>query len=311
MELKTIPIEKVYANWFQPRKDFDKEKIKELAESILSNGLLMPITVKKWRDGKYLVCMGERRWRAHKAAKLKTIQAFVKEYKSDGQFMVESMVENLHRDDLSPTEKGKFCLKIKKQMKLKNNETLSKVLSVHSYMISRWIDDADFRNRNPTAVGKKTDHWLIKSTKGLEDKERVKLIKHADKKGISARKMEEEFIPTYKKADEPTKKALLSGKITVEEAKREPIPEPIQLEETANDVGDDILQNISSLTDNISKILKEMNLEDLTNSKAKRLMTSSGILVGGALARLVNSLKKLGVKPDIRILALIKENGKI
>ncbi len=50
---------------------------------------------------------------------------------------------------------------------------------------------------------------------------------------------EEDFVPVYKKADEPTKKALLSGKVTVEEAKQENVPEPIELERTANDVVDD------------------------------------------------------------------------
>jgi len=115
-ELKEIPIEKVYANWFQPRKQFDKEKIKELAESILSNGLINPITVKLWKGEKYLICSGERRWRAHKIAGIKSIQAFVKEYKDDNQFMIESLIENVHREDLGSMDKAHFIKKIWKQM---------------------------------------------------------------------------------------------------------------------------------------------------------------------------------------------------
>ena len=96
MELKEIEISKIYPNWFQPRKEFDKEKTKELAESILSNGLINPITVKVWRKG-FMIVSGERRWRAHKLANLKTIQAVVKEYKDDGQFMIDSLIENIHK----------------------------------------------------------------------------------------------------------------------------------------------------------------------------------------------------------------------
>ena len=59
-----------------------------------------------------MIVSGERRWRAHKVGGLKTITAFVKDYKDDTSFMVESLIENIQREDLSSMETAKFIKKI-------------------------------------------------------------------------------------------------------------------------------------------------------------------------------------------------------
>ena len=217
MELKELPISKVYANWFQPRKDFEKEKIKDLAESILSNGLLMPITVKKWRDGKYLVCMGERRWRAHKVAKLKTIQAFVKEYKSDGQFMVESLIENIHRDNLKPLEKATFLSKIKKASKIESNYKLSKLVQMPQNEISSLLSMLPYSKQILRIRSK--DQTTLGEISQLPDKKTRDILFKKLEEGESTRKIHE-AIPIIKKATPEVKEALLSDDITTEQAKR-------------------------------------------------------------------------------------------
>ena len=132
MELKQIPINQILANFVQPRESFDKDKIKELAESILSNGLINPITVRVWKGNKFMIVAGERRWQSHKVAKLNSILAFVKEYKSDGQWMVESFIENLQREDLTPLEKVKYAERILKIEKLSLRELAKKIGVVHT-----------------------------------------------------------------------------------------------------------------------------------------------------------------------------------
>ena len=322
MELKAIPVDKILANFYQPRTKFDKEKIHELAESILSNGLINPITVTpdKKRQGKYMIVSGERRWQAHRVAKLKTIQCFVKEFKSQGQFMVESLIENLHREDLTPTEKGKFCLKIKNEMKLEKNEQISKVVNKPTQHIDNWIDDYQFNKEKNYSRVKQPTHTIIRATKGFPEEERKKLIAFAEGKNITKTRMrtddfEEDFVPVYKKADEPTKKALLSGKVTVEEAKQENVPEPIELERTANDVVDDILSNLHNFKYNVDELLKsnvksKINIEDLSKSKADKSITTAGLHLK-TFKEFVNVLRQRGAKPDKMILALIKANGKI
>ncbi len=307
MELKEIPTEKILANFYQPRTKFDKDKIQELAESILSNGLINPITVRTWKD-KFMIVSGERRWRAHKLANIKTIQAFVKDYSDEGKFMVESLIENIHREDLSPTEKGKFCLQIKKQMKLENNEQVANVIKVPEVSVNDWIDDFQFR-QSSKRVSKDTSHTLLRSTKGLDNKERENIIKYAEKEGIAARKIEEQFMPVYKKSDEPTRKALLSGRITVEEAKKGNVPEPIQLERTANDIADDILSNLDNFRHNVDE-LKECNLQDLSMKWANQGMTTAGVFMKSFIG-FINILKQRGAKPNPLIMALIKASGKL
>jgi len=316
MELKEIKVDSILANFYQPRTKFDKEKIKELSESILSNGLINPITVTpdKKRQGKYMIVSGERRWQAHRVANLRTIQAVVKTYSTDGQFMVESLIENLHREDLTPTEKGKFCLKIMKEERIKNVSQLSKRINVKSdSLISRWIDDVEFRERNPSAD--RFTHWDVASTKGFEDKERIKLINYAEKKSISARKMAEDVVPTFRKSDEETKKALLSGKTTIEEAKQGNVPEPIQLERTANDVVNDVLSDLHSFKNNVDSLIKDtgrnqININDLRKSLASKAITTAGLHLR-IFVEFVNILRRKGAKPDKHILKLIKANGKI
>ena len=306
MELKQIPTDKILANFYQPRTKFDKEKVKELAESILGNGLIQPITVRTWKD-KFMIVAGERRWRAHKLAGIKNVTCIVKSYKSPIDFKIDSLVENIHRENLTPKEKGKFCLEIKKDMKAKNNEEVANILKVRNYKVGDWIDNYEINKKHAHAIPLK----ITGSTRTLPKEERKKIFDYTEKENKDSMFIEREFVPTYKKADEPTKKALLSGQITIEEAKKENIPEPIQLEETANDIGDDILSNLHGFKYNVDKLLKDINIQDLTKSKADKIMTSCGLHMKQFM-KLVNTLRQRGAKPDKIILALVRaNNGKV
>ncbi len=89
----------------QPRKNFDEEKLEELAESIKEHGVLQPILVVKM-DKTYTIIAGERRWRASKIAGLKTIPAIVKDY-SNTKMKQVALIENIQREDLNPIEVAK------------------------------------------------------------------------------------------------------------------------------------------------------------------------------------------------------------
>lgn len=97
-----ISLKDIRANPFQPRKSFDDESLSELAESIKKDGLLQPIVVTEDIDG-YILIAGERRFRASKLAKLKTIRAIV--LHSDEQKMRQfALIENIQREDLNSIE---------------------------------------------------------------------------------------------------------------------------------------------------------------------------------------------------------------
>ena len=99
----TVPVAKVTANPFQPRKEFDEETLEELAQSIRQQGVITPITVRRMPDDTYQLIAGERRWRASQRAGLKEIPAYVRAA-SDNQMMEMALVENIQRENLNAME---------------------------------------------------------------------------------------------------------------------------------------------------------------------------------------------------------------
>ena len=89
----------------QPRKDFNKEALEELADSILENGLLQPILVREYGMGRYQIIAGERRFRASKIAGLSEIPAIVLD-KDDRKVAEIALIENIQREDLNPIEEA-------------------------------------------------------------------------------------------------------------------------------------------------------------------------------------------------------------
>ena len=102
--VEKINLSEVIPNPYQPRQNFDPEKLKELADSIKEFGVLQPVILRKIEEG-YEIVSGERRCRASKLAGQKTVPGVVREY-DDRQMGEIALVENLQRDDLNPIEEA-------------------------------------------------------------------------------------------------------------------------------------------------------------------------------------------------------------
>ncbi len=103
--VKGIKISLIDPKRDQPRKYFDKEALEELASSISEHGLLQPILVREYGDGRYQIIAGERRFRASKLAGLTEIPALVVE-KDDATAAQLALIENIQREDLNPLEEA-------------------------------------------------------------------------------------------------------------------------------------------------------------------------------------------------------------
>lgn len=103
--IKIIKIRDIEPNKNQPRKNFDKEKLEILSNSIKQHGLVQPILVKPNINGTYTIVAGERRWRASKMAKLKEVPCIIREL-SETEVMEIALIENLQREDLNPIEEA-------------------------------------------------------------------------------------------------------------------------------------------------------------------------------------------------------------
>ena len=101
-----ISITDIQKNPYQPRKEFDGEKLHELAQSIKENGIIQPIIVRQSPVIGYEILAGERRYRASLLAGLRSIPAVVKQL-SDQEMMLQSIIENLQRENLNPIEEAR------------------------------------------------------------------------------------------------------------------------------------------------------------------------------------------------------------
>jgi ParB family chromosome partitioning protein len=104
-ELQRIPISRIRANPYQPRREFDPTALAELEASIRANGLLQPITVRRKGDS-YELIAGERRLRAVRNLDWKDVHALVRDF-DDQTMLVLALVENLQRADLNPIEEAR------------------------------------------------------------------------------------------------------------------------------------------------------------------------------------------------------------
>jgi len=104
---RTVPIESLVPNRFQPRDFFDPEELQALTQSIRENGILMPILVRHVGDdnSRFEIVAGERRWRAAQAAQLHEVPIIVKEL-DDRQSLEVALIENVQRQDLTALEEA-------------------------------------------------------------------------------------------------------------------------------------------------------------------------------------------------------------
>ena len=103
LDAVTLPISAILPNPDQPRSDFDQEKLNELAQSILANGIIQPITVRPIGDEKYELIAGERRWRAAHIARLTEIPVYIRHIEHD-HVLELALIENIQRADLNPVD---------------------------------------------------------------------------------------------------------------------------------------------------------------------------------------------------------------
>ena len=118
-------IKNIAANPYQPRCNFDEEKLQELAASIKEFGVVQPVVVRK-KGRSYELVAGERRLRAAGLAGLTKVPAIVKDY-DDAKMMEIALIENIQRHDLNPIEEAQGLRRLMQEFKLTQEQTAEKV----------------------------------------------------------------------------------------------------------------------------------------------------------------------------------------
>ena len=119
--VKELSVEDINPGRFQPRTNFDEEKLSELTSSIKNHGVLSPILVREVGLNKYEVIAGERRLRASKNAGLKTIPTLI-DQKQDKDALESALIENLQREDLNAVEEARGYDRLKREFGLTQDE---------------------------------------------------------------------------------------------------------------------------------------------------------------------------------------------
>lgn len=176
----------------QPRKYFDRDALEELAASISENGLLQPILVREYGEGRYQIIAGERRFRASKLAGLSEIPAIVLE-RDDRKAAEIALIENIQREDLNPLEEALGYKALQDEYGLTQEELSERVGKSRSAVANmlRLLDLPD--GVLSLVASKKLSAGHARTLLGLKNRDNmVPLANRVIESGLSVRQLEEE-----------------------------------------------------------------------------------------------------------------------
>lgn len=194
-----IAVDKIVPGVYQPRKNFNKEALNELANSIKENGILQPITVRKRKEGGFEIIAGERRWRAAQSAGLHEVPAIIK-VMGDREVLQMALIENIQREDLDPVEEAESYQRLIEEFSLSQQEAAEKVGKERSSvanalrLLALPLEIRDMLSQKMITVGH------AKAILSLADKNKqISFAKRVAESGISVRALENE-IKTFQRA---------------------------------------------------------------------------------------------------------------
>jgi ParB family chromosome partitioning protein len=109
--VSTLPLDLIQRGRYQPRRDFDPDSLRELADSIAAQGVIQPIVVRPLGEGRYEIVAGERRWRASQQAGLREIPVVVRDVDEQAAIAI-ALIENIQRADLNPLEEAEALARL-------------------------------------------------------------------------------------------------------------------------------------------------------------------------------------------------------
>ncbi|HHZ87483.1 MAG TPA: ParB/RepB/Spo0J family partition protein [Chromatiaceae bacterium] len=126
LALQSLPVDLIGRSPYQPRTEFDPERLQELADSIQAQGVIQPVVVRPLRDGRYELIAGERRWRAAQLAGLHDIPVVVRDV-PDQAAMAMALIENIQREDLGAVDEAQALQRLHKDFELTHQEVADAV----------------------------------------------------------------------------------------------------------------------------------------------------------------------------------------
>ena len=245
-----ISVELIERNPYQPRKEFDKEAINELAESMITHGVLQPLLVRP-QNGGYQLIAGERRWLAAKEAGMETVPCRVLELEDKSVHEV-ALVENVQRKDLSDLEKAQGFQDYLEKFG-GTPADLAKQLGMNRSTVTNFVRLLALPDPVKKALNAgRISNGHARALLSLEVQDQIELCKQIQRESLSVRKTEEavkkilgkdetpDTIPFEPKADDNAKAetpAKSNHILSLESQLRECLGTKVEIKLTGNDTG--------------------------------------------------------------------------
>lgn len=173
-----IELKKIQPNRLNPRLEFNKAGLDELADSIRQVGLLEPIVVRPVGE-RYEVVVGERRYRASQQAGLDRVPVIIQDY-ADDEVMELNLIENIQREDLSAVEKGNLCKKLLEQFKAKFTSpyALSKRLGLPESHVYEWLQTTSLPSEVQRMIAPEPRKFSLKGERKVDYQSALAVTRH-------------------------------------------------------------------------------------------------------------------------------------
>ena len=210
--INEVPLKQIYANPDQPRREFDEERLQELADSIREIGIIQPITLRKIKENEYQIIAGERRFRAATIANLETIPAYIRTA-DDENVMEMALIENIQREDLNAMEVALACQNLLEVYSM-TQEQLSTRIGKKRATVANYIRLLRLPAEIQVALKDKLiDMGHARALLAIDDPiKQLALFHELRKFGYSVRKVEERVKQINEVTDTIAKKATTSRK---------------------------------------------------------------------------------------------------
>lgn len=214
----SLPVDVIKRGRYQPRRNFDEDRLRELADSITAQGMVQPIVVRPVSKKNYEIIAGERRWRAAQLAGLADVPVVVKEV-DDQSAMAMALIENIQRDDLNPLEEATALHRLLNEFELTHQQVaqavgksrttvtnLIRLLDLNAD-VKQMLDDGRLEMGHARALlaldgGLQTEAATQVAVKGLSVRETEALVRRLNQPKIAE--------PTKQEEQDPDVRRLLS-----------------------------------------------------------------------------------------------------
>ncbi|MEY4875502.1 MAG: hypothetical protein RL708_651 [Bacteroidota bacterium] len=189
--VSAVQLNQIEVNPFQPRVDFDQDRLEDLAQSIAVHGLIQPITVRRLENNKYQLISGERRLRASKMAGLEAVPAYIRTA-NDQEMLEMALIENIQREDLNPIEISINYQRLMKECEL-NQEQLAERVGKDRSTVANFLRLLKLPEIVQMALKEKAvSMGHARALLGLENvDEQLFIFKEIEKKNLSVRQVEQ------------------------------------------------------------------------------------------------------------------------